>query len=226
MTDLPAASRAELTKALLPGLLTAQREQQADHGTTVKTLWRAADGAYLESVLMRYPGRVTMCVSSQAGCGMALPVLRDRPGRADPQPVHRGDRRAGRRRRPGAGRRPGRRRPRPGVQRGVHGHGRAAGQLQPACVAAVQAADRPGPGRPGHVAAAITVSTVGLVPAMRKLAAEELSVTPRCVAARALTMSCATSSCRSTGAGRSPRCSTRPGITRPRPGGGSRSSTR
>src|SRR6185437_14485279 len=73
MTDLPAASRAELVKALLPGLLTAQREQQADQGTTVKTLWRAADGAYLESVLMRYPGRVTMCVSSQAGCGMACP---------------------------------------------------------------------------------------------------------------------------------------------------------
>jgi len=63
MTDLPAAGRAELAKALLPGLLTAQREQQADQGRTVKTLWRAADGAYLESVLMRYPGRVTMCVS-------------------------------------------------------------------------------------------------------------------------------------------------------------------
>ena len=31
------------------------------------------DGAYVESVLMRYPDRVTMCVSSQAGCGMACP---------------------------------------------------------------------------------------------------------------------------------------------------------
>ena len=40
---------------------------------TRKTLWRAFDGAYVESVLMRYPGRVTMCVSSQAGCGMACP---------------------------------------------------------------------------------------------------------------------------------------------------------
>ena len=40
---------------------------------TRKTLWRAFDGALVESVLMRYPDRVTMCVSSQAGCGMACP---------------------------------------------------------------------------------------------------------------------------------------------------------
>ncbi|MEP7026251.1 MAG: 23S rRNA (adenine(2503)-C(2))-methyltransferase RlmN, partial [Actinomycetota bacterium] len=73
MTDLPAALRAELAGALLPRLLTAQREVACDQGATVKTLWRAFDGAYVESVLMRYPGRVTMCVSSQAGCGMACP---------------------------------------------------------------------------------------------------------------------------------------------------------
>jgi 23S rRNA (adenine2503-C2)-methyltransferase len=36
-------------------------------------LWRAHDGTLLESVLMRYPDRVTLCVSSQAGCGMACP---------------------------------------------------------------------------------------------------------------------------------------------------------
>src|SRR6266480_2061305 len=73
MTDLPAASRAGLAAALLPRLLTAEREQSCDRGMTRKTLWRAFDGAYVESVLMRYPGRVTMCVSSQAGCGMACP---------------------------------------------------------------------------------------------------------------------------------------------------------
>ena len=36
-------------------------------------LWRLHDGALVESVLMKYPDRVTMCVSSQAGCGMGCP---------------------------------------------------------------------------------------------------------------------------------------------------------
>jgi 23S rRNA (adenine2503-C2)-methyltransferase len=73
MTDLPAAARAELAAALLPTLLDVEREQDCDRGTTRKTLWRAVDGALVESVLMRYPDRVTLCVSSQAGCGMACP---------------------------------------------------------------------------------------------------------------------------------------------------------
>jgi 23S rRNA (adenine2503-C2)-methyltransferase len=62
-----------LVDALLPRLLTAEREMSCDAGTTRKTLWRAFDGALIESVLMRYPDRVTMCVSSQAGCGMGCP---------------------------------------------------------------------------------------------------------------------------------------------------------
>jgi 23S rRNA (adenine2503-C2)-methyltransferase len=73
MTDVPAAARGPLAAALLPRLLTAEQELSCDQGQTRKTLWRALDGAYVESVLMRYPGRVTMCVSSQAGCGMACP---------------------------------------------------------------------------------------------------------------------------------------------------------
>jgi 23S rRNA (adenine2503-C2)-methyltransferase len=73
MTDLPAASRDALAGALLPPLLTADRELACDDGTTRKTLWRTFDGALVESVLMRYPDRVTVCVSSQAGCGMACP---------------------------------------------------------------------------------------------------------------------------------------------------------
>ena len=44
-----------------------------DDGDTRKTLWRAHDGTLIESVLMRYPDRITLCVSSQAGCGMACP---------------------------------------------------------------------------------------------------------------------------------------------------------
>ena len=73
MTDLPAVQRDELVAAMLPPLMTPLRTLEADRGTTRKTLWRLFDGALVESVLMRYPGRVTMCVSSQAGCGMACP---------------------------------------------------------------------------------------------------------------------------------------------------------
>ncbi len=73
MTDLPAAGREELVAALLPPLLTEVRTLRTDRGETVKFLWRLFDGALVESVLMRYPGRVTLCVSSQAGCGMNCP---------------------------------------------------------------------------------------------------------------------------------------------------------
>ncbi|HEX5535530.1 MAG TPA: 23S rRNA (adenine(2503)-C(2))-methyltransferase RlmN [Actinomycetales bacterium] len=73
MTDLPKADRADLVRQLMPQLLTPVRTQTADDGETVKTLWRLFDGALVESVLMRYTGRVTLCVSSQAGCGMNCP---------------------------------------------------------------------------------------------------------------------------------------------------------
>ncbi|MDX6325732.1 MAG: rRNA (adenine2503-C2)-methyltransferase, partial [Nocardioidaceae bacterium] len=73
MTDLPAAERQRLVEELLPQLMVPLRNLEADGGTTRKTLWRLFDGALVESVLMRYPDRATMCVSSQAGCGMACP---------------------------------------------------------------------------------------------------------------------------------------------------------
>jgi len=73
MTDLPAASRDAIASALLPELLHPIRVLEADGGTTRKTLWRLFDGALVESVLMRYPTRATLCISSQAGCGMACP---------------------------------------------------------------------------------------------------------------------------------------------------------
>jgi 23S rRNA (adenine2503-C2)-methyltransferase len=73
MTDLPAAVRADIRRRLLPALLTEVRSVETDAGTTKKTLWRLHDGTLVESVLMRYPDRVTLCVSSQAGCGMACP---------------------------------------------------------------------------------------------------------------------------------------------------------
>jgi len=73
MTDLPAAARERLGEALLPRLLTPVKHVTCDNGMTRKTLWRAFDGVLFESVLMRYPDRITLCVSSQAGCGMNCP---------------------------------------------------------------------------------------------------------------------------------------------------------
>ncbi len=73
MTDLPAAARSRLCGALLPILLTPVRELTCDDGDTRKVLWRLHDGVLVESVLMRYPDRVTACVSSQAGCGIGCP---------------------------------------------------------------------------------------------------------------------------------------------------------
>jgi 23S rRNA (adenine2503-C2)-methyltransferase len=79
MSDLPASVRQRLGDGLLPPLLTEVGRRETDLGTTRKTLWRLFDGSLVESVLMHYPAtassreRVTLCVSSQAGCGMACP---------------------------------------------------------------------------------------------------------------------------------------------------------
>jgi 23S rRNA (adenine2503-C2)-methyltransferase len=73
MSDLPAAVSGQLAQALLPPLLSEVRALEADRGLTRKSVWRLFDGTLVESVLMYYPDRVTVCVSSQAGCGMACP---------------------------------------------------------------------------------------------------------------------------------------------------------
>lgn len=73
MTDIPVLMRENIVKALLPELVSQVVVQRADKGLTLKHLWRLFDGASVESVLMRYPERTTLCVSSQAGCGMACP---------------------------------------------------------------------------------------------------------------------------------------------------------
>ncbi len=70
MTELPAALRGALGDALPPALAEVSR-QTADGGQTTKWLWALADGARVETVLMHYPDRVTVCVSTQAGCAMA-----------------------------------------------------------------------------------------------------------------------------------------------------------
>jgi 23S rRNA (adenine2503-C2)-methyltransferase len=69
MTDLPVDLRHRLTAAL-PSALTERDRTVADDGDTVKWLFELAGGARVETVLMGYPDRVTVCVSSQAGCAM------------------------------------------------------------------------------------------------------------------------------------------------------------
>ena len=83
MTDLPEAQRQTVKDALFPTLLTPVRTVETDEGDTTKTLWRLHDGTLLESVLMRYPGRATLCISSQAGCGMACPFCATGQGGLD-----------------------------------------------------------------------------------------------------------------------------------------------
>ena len=71
ITTLSAALRAKLGEAL-PTALVPVRESVSDKGDTVKFLWRLADGNYpIETVLMHYADRATVCVSTQAGCAMA-----------------------------------------------------------------------------------------------------------------------------------------------------------
>jgi 23S rRNA (adenine2503-C2)-methyltransferase len=69
MTDLPKSLRTRLAEAL-PAGLSLVAESASDGGDTVKSLWSLAGGQRIETVLMRYRDRVTVCISSQAGCGM------------------------------------------------------------------------------------------------------------------------------------------------------------
>ncbi len=176
MTDLPAASRDKLVADLFPQLLTKSRELTADGGTTVKTLWHLFDGAKVESVLMRYPNRSTLCISSQAGCGLAcafcatgqLGLTRNLSPAEIVEQVREAARSLA------AGEIPG-------------GEGRLTnvvfmGMGEPlanykAIMATVRALVAPAPDGLGMSARNVTVSTVGMVPAMRKLADEGIPVT-------------------------------------------------
>jgi len=175
MTDLPAGLRAGLAAALLPPLLTAQRELECDGGTTRKTLWRAFDGAFVESVLMRYPDRVTMCVSSQAGCGMACPfcatgqagLTRNLSAAEIVTQVFAGARTMASGAVPGG---------RSRVSNVVFmGMGEPLANYS-SVLTAVRRITDPAPAGLGISQRAVTVSTVGLVPAIKKLTAEGLSV--------------------------------------------------
>ncbi|WP_367179101.1 23S rRNA (adenine(2503)-C(2))-methyltransferase RlmN [uncultured Corynebacterium sp.] len=171
MTDLPANARAKVRDALFPPLLEPVRHISTDGGETRKTLWKAGDGTLLESVLMKYPDRATLCISSQAGCGMACPFCATGQG---------------------------------GLQRNLS-TGEIVDQVREAAafmqaeggrlsnivfmgmgeplanykrvLAAVRRIVEPVPHGFGIAQRNVTVSTVGLAPAIRKLADEGLNVT-------------------------------------------------
>ncbi len=163
MTDLGAASRQRLAP-LLPELLTAAREIDCDGGATRKTVWRLHDGTLVESVLMRYADRTTVCVSSQAGCGMACPFCATGQGGLTrnlstaeivEQVFHAGER----------------------VTNVVFmGMGEPLANYR-RVVGAVRRLTDPSPGGFGLSQRHVVVSTVGLVPAIEKLTQEGLQVT-------------------------------------------------
>jgi 23S rRNA (adenine2503-C2)-methyltransferase len=70
MTNLPISLRQRLTDEL-PVALTETTRSVSDDGDTVKWLWSLHGGASVETVLMHYDERSTVCISSQAGCAMA-----------------------------------------------------------------------------------------------------------------------------------------------------------
>ncbi|MGH3759574.1 23S rRNA (adenine(2503)-C(2))-methyltransferase RlmN [Actinophytocola sp.] len=174
MTDIPAASRGRLAEGLLPPLLSVVRHVSCDEGTTRKTLWRAHDGTLLESVLMRYPDRVTLCVSSQAGCGMACPFCATGQGglqrNLSTAEIVDQVRAAAAAMRDGELGTPGR------LSNIVFmGMGEPLGNLR-RVIAAVRRITDPRPDGLGIAQRSVTVSTVGLAPAIRKLADEKMQV--------------------------------------------------
>jgi 23S rRNA (adenine2503-C2)-methyltransferase len=72
-TDIPADMRGKVAEIFTPKLIELVTTRTTDNGMTRKDLWKLHDGVLVESVLMRYTDRVTVCISSQAGCGMNCP---------------------------------------------------------------------------------------------------------------------------------------------------------
>ncbi|MDY6995545.1 MAG: 23S rRNA (adenine(2503)-C(2))-methyltransferase RlmN [Actinomycetota bacterium] len=171
MTDLPAGIRGQIGEALFPGLLDPLREIECDAGETSKVLWRAGDGTTFESVLMRYPDRNTVCISSQAGCGMACPFCATGQGglkrNLSTAEILEQVRTASARLRGDDGR----------LSNIVFmGMGEPLANYN-RVLAAVRRIIAAPPGGFGISARSVTVSTVGLAPAIRKLADERLNVT-------------------------------------------------
>ena len=177
MTDLPATVRDTVADSLFPPLLTVVREVECDKGETRKMLWRGHDGASFESVLMRYPDRTTVCISSQAGCGMACPFCATGQGglkrNLSTAEILEQVRAAAVTARDTASNKEGGERLSNIVFMGM-GEPLANYARVVAAVTRITAAPPEGF---GISARSVTVSTVGLAPAIRKLADERLGVT-------------------------------------------------
>jgi 23S rRNA (adenine2503-C2)-methyltransferase len=171
MTDLPAEVRETMADAMFPPLLASVREVECDAGQTRKTLWRALDGTTFESVLMRYPQRNTVCISSQAGCGMACPFCATGQGgltrNLSTAEIVEQVRSAAVHLRETGGR----------LSNIVFmGMGEPLANYPRVLAAVRRIVDKP-PNGFGISQRSVTVSTVGLAPAIRKLADEHLAVT-------------------------------------------------
>lgn len=73
MTNLPKALRQRLADETVIDPLTPLISLDSADGYTRKTLFALADGREIEAVLMRYDRRQTLCISTQAGCAMDCP---------------------------------------------------------------------------------------------------------------------------------------------------------
>jgi 23S rRNA (adenine2503-C2)-methyltransferase len=175
-TDVPADMREAVKDLLFPDLMTSIRELKCDNGTTVKQVWKLFDGVLVESVLMRYTDRTTMCISSQAGCGMNCPfcatgqsgLTRNLSTAEIVEQVLAGARSLAKGEIEG------------GIGRVNNlvfmGMGEPMANYN-SVIGAIRRLTEPAPAGFGMSARGITVSTVGLVPRMRQLADEGIPVT-------------------------------------------------
>lgn len=175
-SDIPESAKSQIRSELFPQILDPVRSIECDKGETVKTLWKLHDGSLVESVLMRYPSRVTICISSQAGCGMNCPfcatgqagLTRNLSAAEIFGQVLAGAQSLARNEIAGG---PGR------VSNIVFmGMGEPLANYA-AVMGAVHRIVDPSPSGLGISARGVTVSTVGLVPRMRQLATEGLPLT-------------------------------------------------
>jgi 23S rRNA (adenine2503-C2)-methyltransferase len=70
MSNLPLSLREKLAAQTTLGTAEIASEQLSSDDQTKKLLFRLPDGQYIETVLMRYEKRRTLCISTQAGCAM------------------------------------------------------------------------------------------------------------------------------------------------------------
>ena len=175
-TDIPESLRDSIKSALLPELISPVRALECDGGTTRKDLWRLHDGVLVESVIMRYPDRATVCISSQAGCGMNCPFCATGQGglTRNLSAAEITDQVVAAARALGQGEIPG------GPVRLSNvvfmGMGEPLANYQ-AVITAIRNITSPTPNGLGIGARSVTLSTVGLVPAIAKLTGEGIPVT-------------------------------------------------